>query len=204
MSEGTIKPPVLATAILNFFSNQPDFVALAGDLEEEFRQRAAASGEPVARRWYRREARRNAWALTFRELRRSPGRTLLAAVISMLAMNLATGLLFASYLWRLSDIYTLLSEAHWRELLLAVQVVAPFSVGWLAAKLLPSREWALALTFTGMYVCFETAVFVYFGKVSIPGWLFTLAIWANTLRAIFFAAGCLWARRARLRAVQER
>ena len=79
MSEETIKPPALATAILNFFSNQPDFAALAGDLEEEFRQRAAAEGEQAARRWYRRETRRNAWALTLRELRRSPARILVAA-----------------------------------------------------------------------------------------------------------------------------
>ena len=78
MSE-LLKPPAVPSAILNFFANQPDFPALLGDISEEFHQRIQGSGAKAAIRWYWHEAIRNAFALTWREMRRTPVRTTLVA-----------------------------------------------------------------------------------------------------------------------------
>ena len=43
MSE-LLKPPAVPVAILNFFASQPDFPAVAGDISEEFHQRAQKLG----------------------------------------------------------------------------------------------------------------------------------------------------------------
>ena len=69
MSE-LLKPPAVPLAILNFFASQPDFPAVAGDISEEFHQRIQSAGPRAAKRWYWREAFRNAFALTWREMRR--------------------------------------------------------------------------------------------------------------------------------------
>ena len=61
-----LKPPVIPTAILNWFSCQPDFPAVAGDLAEEFQQRVETMGATRAGRWYWWESFRNACALTAR------------------------------------------------------------------------------------------------------------------------------------------
>ena len=84
MSE-LLKPPAVPVAILNFFASQPDFPAVAGDISEEFHQRAQNSGANAAKRWYWREAFRNALALTWRELVRTPVRTTLIALGCFLA-----------------------------------------------------------------------------------------------------------------------
>jgi len=86
MSE-LMKPPAVPTAILNFFASQPDFPAVAGDISEEFHQRAQTDGAKSANGWYWREAFRNAFALTWRELRRTPVRTTLLALGCLLAVN---------------------------------------------------------------------------------------------------------------------
>ena len=202
MSEQPRKPPALAAAILNFFSHQPDFPSLAGDFLEEFQQRADTDGAEGARRWFWREALRNAWALTVREVGRSPWRTMFTALGCLLALNFATDLLLFGWL-RGSDLYrALLFDTLLRWLLLAVQVVAPFAIGWAGGKLLEGREWALVLVFMGVYMVLGTGGAAYWilHHVSIATTVLELAIWANTLRAVFFSLGCLWARRTRLKA----
>jgi len=87
-----LTPPAVPVAILNFFASQPDFPAVAGDISEEFQQRAQTSGPQAARRWYWHEAFRNASALTWRELMRTPVRTTLIAFGCFLAANLAIDL----------------------------------------------------------------------------------------------------------------
>ena len=89
MSE-LLKPPAVPAAILNFFASQPDFPAVAGDISEEFHQRAQSSGAKAAKRWYWHEAFRNALALTWRELMRTPVRTTLIAFGCFLAVNIVT------------------------------------------------------------------------------------------------------------------
>jgi hypothetical protein len=91
MSE-LLTPPVIPSAILNFFASQPDFAAVAGDMEEEFQQRAQRVGARRAKLWYWRESFRNACALTARELYRTPARTAVIAFGGFLAVNMATGL----------------------------------------------------------------------------------------------------------------
>src|SRR5437016_778371 len=89
MSE-LLKPPAIPSAILNFFASQPDFSAVAGDMAEEFQQRAQRVGATAAKRWYWRESFRNAFALTAREFYQTPGRTIFIAFASLLAVSIVT------------------------------------------------------------------------------------------------------------------
>jgi chitinase len=50
-----LKVPAIASAVLHFFLNQPDFPALAGDVSEEFQQRARRQGAVATKIWYWRE-----------------------------------------------------------------------------------------------------------------------------------------------------
>ena len=56
------QPPVLASLLLACFSD-PHMPEIMGDLMEEFEERVQSSGLSTARRWYWREAVRNAIAL---------------------------------------------------------------------------------------------------------------------------------------------
>jgi hypothetical protein len=91
MSE-LLKPPVIPSAILSFFSSQPDFPAVAGDMDEEFQQRAQRVGAAKAKLRYWRESFRNACALTAREIYRTPALTVIIAFGGFLAVNILTGL----------------------------------------------------------------------------------------------------------------
>jgi hypothetical protein len=101
-----LKLPTIPLVMLNFFASQPDFPALVGDISEEFHQRAQSAGAKAAKRWYRREAFRNAFALTWRELMRTPVRTtlmtigcILAATQSLACMPASGGISFKRRRW---------------------------------------------------------------------------------------------------------
>src|SRR5207244_1554478 len=87
-----VTPPRIPTAILYFFATQPDFPVLAGDMHEEFQQRARRSGTATANIWFWREVFRNAWALTLRELMRTPARIAAIAFGCATLVNLTPGL----------------------------------------------------------------------------------------------------------------
>lgn len=143
-----MKPPGIPSAMLNFFAQQPGFPAIAGDMTEEFQLRAQRNGEEGAKSWFWREAFRNSWALTARELWRTPVQTTLVALNCWLAGNLATRLYAFFHFHSL--------PAPW-DLALAslLHLLIPLVMGLVGGKLLPDREWALALTFTA----FSLAVF---------------------------------------------
>src|SRR5215469_1959590 len=82
-----VTPPRGALAILNFFASEPDFANVVGDLSEEFQQRASAHGHPAAKRWYWREAFRNAMVLGKRELLRTASKILAVSLL----ISLLTG-----------------------------------------------------------------------------------------------------------------
>jgi len=176
-----LKPPAAPSAILNFFAAQPDFPALIGDMSEEFHQRIQSFGEKAAKRWYWREAIRNAFALTWRELSRTPVRTTSIAFGCYLAVTLVPVLLTPAF------------NMRW-IVMVALNFIALFAMGWIGAKLLPGRELALALTFAPMTVCLTLPVvwysvtFVF--KQPLPVRFLAAMLGAQALRQIFFWLGC--------------
>jgi len=152
-----LKPPAVPAAILNFFASQPDFPVVAGDISEEFHQRVQNSGANTARRWYWHEAFRNALALTWRELMRTPVRTSGMALGCFLAVNIVTVLyLVVRYypLEFLQDPVELASDRGLMSVLVLLNFIASLTMGWFGGRLLPGREWALALTYTFVTACF--------------------------------------------------
>jgi len=199
-----LKPPALPAAVLNFFSNQPDHFAVAGDMNEEFQERARTAGPAAAKLWYWRETWRNAWALTAREVLRTPGRTFLLALGSLLAVN---GLTFGYVAFRYSrwfqysDVMELVFDPRQSRAFLALQFIVPLCVGWAAGKLHPGREWALVLLFTLISTCLALPgawyLFVML-KVKLPAQLLQFVSIEISLRLSAFMLGCLWTRRGRI------
>lgn len=185
--------------MLNFFAHQPDFPAMAGDMSEEFHQRAQVSAK-AARSWFWREAFRNAWALTAREMMRMPLRTALVAIGCLLAVNLVTDLYgaIAFYLFQFRSPLQLVADPAQRDIVLALQFFAPLVIGWIGARLLPGREWALALTYTSVCACLFAAAGIWYrfagAGLVITRELLETAIIGNILRQIAFWMGCLWPR----------
>jgi hypothetical protein len=210
MSE-LLKPPAVPMAILNFFSTQPDFAAVIGDIREEFHQRVQISGAAPAKLWFWREAFRNALALTAREVMRTPGRTFVVAFGCLLAVNAATALYIFTALYfapfrSIADVI-LNQNQIWRDGFLSVQFVASLAVGWIGGSLLPGREWALAWMYFLVTACVAgmgMAVWTWYLSISpaslfldLPESLRTLMIWEVTFRLGAFWLGCLWIRRSR-------
>jgi hypothetical protein len=203
MSE-LLKPPSFPAAVLNFFSHQPDYFAVAGDMSEEFQERARTAGPAAAKLWYWRETFRNAWALTAREVLRTPGRTFFLALVSLLAVNiLIFGYVAIRYprWFQYSDAMEMVFDPRQSRAFLALQFIVPMCVGWIAAKLLPGREWALALLFTllSISVALPAAWYLFVMlKVKLPAQLINFVNIEIALRLSAFMLGCLWTRRARL------
>jgi hypothetical protein len=213
MSE-LLKPPTVPSAILNyFFSNQSDFAAVIGDMDEEFHQRVQNKSLSVraAKFWYWREAFRNALALTAREVFRTPIRTLIVAFGCLVAVNAVTLSYCIAYFYynpvrRPDDLATI--NQNQREIILLLQFAASLALGWISGRLLPDREWALALMNAlvsplavpagfGVSVCLAlhptlhlppapAELDFYFHPVRV------FLIWALTLRLCGFWLGCLW------------
>jgi hypothetical protein len=199
MSE-LLKPPAVPAAILNFFASQPDFPAVAGDISEEFHQRAQSSGAEAAHRWYWREAFRNALALTWRELARTPVRTMLVAIGCLVGVSAVMALygFLRFYPLQPDALETVVRHGN---VLIALYLIASLAMGWIGGRLLRGREWALALTFTFVSACVTLPgtwylVFVYKVDLSTPLW--AIAILGNVLRQGAFWLGCLWIRVIRL------
>jgi hypothetical protein len=196
MSE-LLKPPAVPSAILNFFASQPDFPAVAGDISEEFHQRIQSSGPRAAKRWYWREALRNAFALTWRELRRTPVRTTLLALGCLLAVNLIVDVYAILRYYPLPVIEIFNAPRH-RSANYLVNFIASVAVGWTGGRLLRGREWALALTFT-----FITAITALPGawyllqmlkRNPLPASMWEFMIVGTILRQGAFWLGCLLVR----------
>ncbi len=203
-----LKPPRIPSAILNFFAGQPDFPALLGDMSEEFHQRAQSSGATAANRWFWREAFRNAFALTWRELVRTPIRTALMAIACILAVNAFTGI-YAGIRWYLfQDIpVDLLYVKHQYNVLLLLNFIPPLAIGWIGGRLLRGREWALALTFTLVSVCMGLAALGYLLIVREAQFLYPfhyLIVFGNLFRQGSFWLGCLWIRYSRRPSLDRR
>ena len=210
MSE-LLKPPVIPSAILNFFSCQPDFPAVAGDMDEEFQQHVQRMGAARAKLWYWRESFRNACALTVREMYRSPARTVAIAFGGFLAVNIVSGLyVFIGFYPRSVDFFRGGLE-YWdpmefvlnpsrRDLALLLQFIAPLAMGWIGGRLLPGREWAVTLMFS-----FVSASFALFAawhllvalRIILPTPLLEFMIAAAALRLSGFWLGSLWIRQSR-------
>jgi hypothetical protein len=206
MSE-LLKPPAVPETILNFFASQPDFPALAGDISEEFHQRIQSRGVKAAKRWYWSEALRNAFALTWREVMRTPVRTFVLALGCLIAVSAVTGL-YALIRWNSfqGSVEEILVSRYYVPL--GLNLVPPLAMGWIGGRLLPGREWALALLFTFISASFALAGALYLVvvlKANIPAPLWQTVIFAaNVLRQGCFWLGCLWIRHSRLRSLDRR
>ena len=185
MSE-LLKPPAVPTAILNFFASQPDFPAVAGDISEEFHQRALKSGANAANRWYWREAFRNALALTRRELVQTPARTTLVALSCFSAVSLVTG-------WFLT-LGLVSGRSPWD--VVATQLLFLLAAGLTGGKLLPRREWALALTFTALSICIDGTLRLIYPvlRTHFSAAQFAAVVLGSGMRQGAFWLGCLWIR----------
>jgi hypothetical protein len=197
-----------ATAILNFFSSQPDFPPVAGDMAEEFQLRGRISGTKAAERWYWNEAFRNAWALTAREIYRTPARTIIVAFGCLVAVNILTGFyFFITFYPRSVDAF--LSHFRYvdptefvqyrtrRDFALMLQFIAPLAMGWIGSRRLPGREWALMLVFTFVSACAALPPAWYLLVnlrivLPTPVWEFMAAEFAFRLSG--FWLGSLWIR----------
>ena len=201
----------MPSAILNFFSNQPDFQAVAGDMAEEFQLRARNLGAKAADRWYWRETFRNAWALTLREIYRTPIRTILLAFACLVAVNLLSGLyffisfyprsvgMFLSHFQYVDPMEFVRNESR-RDLALLLQFIAPFAMGWTGGRILAGREWALALMFTFVSACagLIPAWYLFVAlRIVLSTPLTELMIATAALRLIGFWLGTLWIRQSR-------
>jgi hypothetical protein len=193
-----LKPPAIPSAILSFFSNQPDFSAVIGDVSEEFHQRAQRLGARSAELWYWREAFRNALALTARELLRTPLQTFIAAFGSVTALN-ALIALYVLIAGLLPPHRFFLRDLSHRAAFLVFDFLASLAVGWIGGRLLRGREWVLALTYTLVFVCSIPAGFT---VAPLPSHFLhnlepfrSLAILGNAFRLGAFWLGCLWTRR---------
>jgi hypothetical protein len=188
------KPPSAALAILNFFRSDPDFGAMIGDLTEEFHERAESFGARAARLWCWKDTFRNAGALTMREIMRTPVRTIVTAFSCVLAINAVT----LSYLLYGGAASFNLSR-QWRTLLF-LQFITPLVLGWVGARLLRGREWALALTYTAASICYVGVGIAVIGLAMSPAAalrlarpLWPLAVWGNGFRQAAFWLGCFLA-----------
>jgi hypothetical protein len=199
MSE-LLKPPADPAAILNFFASQPDFCAVAGDISEEFHQRAQSSGANAAKRWYWHEAFRNAFALTWRELMRTPFRTFGMTLACFLAVNIVTVLyLVVRYypLEFLQDPVELVSDHNLMSVLVLLNFIASLTMGWIGGRLLPGREWALALTYTLVTACVTLPgawYLLFVLKQNPPATVREAMIVGHALRQSTFWLGSLWSR----------
>lgn len=192
--------PRIPSALLSFFSNQPDY-----DMNEEFGERASRSPRG-AHLWFWRETLRNVVALTLRELARTPGRTLLLALAGVVAVNFATGA------FEMTTNFTFPPPTNQAIVALLIQLIVPLLCGRLAARILPGREFALALAYTGILACIALAA--YFWAASHDD----LAMWVAyrlysyrflvltfvTTRVVSFWFGALRSRRVPERAVTRK
>ena len=181
------KPPRAPLAILSFFANQPDFPAVAGDLSEEYQQRVRASGAAAAKRWYWRETFRNAWALTLREVARTPVLTAAMALACILAVNLVSVLYFVLIPGLRGHGALWLTPAQW-ALVLLLQLIGAFVVGRAGGSLLHGRECALALTYTAVSLLQAAAGLIAIRRLELhlPAALEELALLAYILRLAGF------------------
>jgi hypothetical protein len=185
MSE-LLKPPAIPAAILNFFASQPDFPAVAGDISEEFHQRVEKSGANAAKSWFWHEAFRNAFALTWRELLQTPARTTLIGAGCFFAVNIAQG-----WFWRLGPVS---GRSPWD--VFATQLLFLLAAGLTGGKLLPRREWALALTFTALSICIGGGLRWVFPvpRIHFSAAQLAAVVFGIGLRQGAFWLGCLWIR----------
>lgn len=179
------RPPRAPLMLLGFFANQADFPVVAGDMSEEFQQRVQKSGAVAAQRWYWRETFRNAWALTQREVLRTPVRTVAVALSCFLAVNLVSVLYFLSLPGLRGPFW--LTETQWASVFL-LQFLGPFVIGRAGCHLLRGREWALALAYTAIsgLQAAGGAYVIWLLGMHLPAPLEELALLAHPLRLAGF------------------
>jgi hypothetical protein len=191
-----VTPPHGAVAILNFFACEPDFANIVGDLSEEFELRASAHGHPAAKRWYWREALRNAMVLGKRELLRSPGKilavSLLTSLLTVVSITLFPLVMVRSVVGWIPHAFWPWYQAVWPILVFMLYAGS----GAVASLFVRTRELALVVSFASvvstLYIILVLYILNHRGAVyeSMPlAWLLTI---------VAYSIGCFWIRWRRL------
>jgi len=155
----TTKPPHGATLLLNLFAGESDFPQIEGDLREEFYQLASQSGPEPARKWYRREAWRNARALIRRP---SVINALVGAAFCVAVFRLVTPLFFR---WLRFELASAPRTPGLGFLLITLfEIATVLILGAVMSRVLKGRESLLRLTFTLFYLL-TTAKFIIFSRI---------------------------------------
>ena len=87
-----------------------------------------------------------------------------------------------------------------RDLAVLLQFTASFAMGWIGGRLLPGREWALALMFTIISACAALPAAWYLIvalRIVLPTPLYEFMIAVAALRLSGFWLGSLWIRQSR-------
>jgi hypothetical protein len=177
----TVRPPRPAGLLLRLFASDPDFEALAGDLDEEFHQHLRSSGPQAARRWYRREALRTAWALATR------WRRLEVLVLTVLAIAVLRVAFLLFFVWLHAELVSAPRTAGLQALLLLVfECAVAMAVGAGTTRLVSGRETMLRLAFTVLYLA-QWGYLAYRVDIRPPAPRLFLFVW-NTL----WIAGSFW------------
>jgi hypothetical protein len=141
-------PPGGILLLLWPFKGEWNYPQIVGDLNEEYRQRAAEEGSPAALRWYRREILRTLWILIWRPA------TLGAIVVPLICAALLgffTGplLLLSSVLWQGRAPIT---PAVLVAIVCCNAMMDGFISGAVASRLLPGHERMVRLVLAAFHV----------------------------------------------------
>jgi hypothetical protein len=184
----------LALAVLQCFSHDPNYAAMLGDLEEEFEHRIAQSGIVAASAWYARDATRTAWALTLRDIRHAPIRTVAVAVAAVFAINVIT----AAFVLAFARHSVFVPNARQWWTLVGLQGITPVLAAWLGCRVLPRREWSLALMYSAVSIASALVGLLVITRVATPDVITqmphayqSLAVLGNGLRQAMFWLTCL-------------
>jgi hypothetical protein len=189
-----LSPPRLALTVLRCFSHDPNYGAMAGDLEEEFEQRIVQSGIVAASAWYARDTARTVWALTLREIGLAPVQTAAVAIAAVLAINATT---LACVLAFVRHSAFVPNARQWWTLV-GLQGVTSALAAWFGCRVLPRREWPLALLYTAVSVVFALVGLIVVTQAATPDVITqmprayqSLALFGNGLRQAMFWLTCL-------------
>ena len=207
-----VTPPRGAVGILNFFASEPDFANVVGDLSEEFQQRASAHGHLAAKRWYWREAFRNAMVLGQRELLRTPGKILAVSLLISLSTGLSVMLFNALVMGRVMvDIERAwIPYRFWPWFQAVWPILVPSMLyagsGTVASLLVRTREFALVASFATVSTIYMVWVLYFLNYTSARGRFSASELsqiidhevlgWGFTIVA--YSIGCFWIRLRRL------
>ena len=146
-----VRPPRIASWLVNLFTPAEETESILGDLHEEFSQLASKSGVAVARSWYWRQTVKTVAHLVGNGFRVAPWSTTAAVVGGFLLMRFVSGLP-GKLLSAVTDRYLMFWSTHFQAYLWVLNgmAIAHFTlsmfVGCMVALAAKGREMVAAMT----------------------------------------------------------